>query len=150
VTTQSRRALWWPGSANAPTPLVPPLTPPQYATIPQRFEATRASQDMIQGDDVLLNDVVSFQVRILTRYTYTVGATSFSIQDYDFKDIPLVGPGQPGIYDSCEPNVVPGLLLTLPPGATLTSHQLLAVQVIVRVWDLKTQTTRQITVEQAM
>jgi prepilin-type N-terminal cleavage/methylation domain-containing protein len=124
-----RRALWnnWPLSMA-----LQPTAVPQYPIILEntRLENTRPWQDMIAGDDIVLNDVISFDVRILRQWSAPTPG-----QDFDFVDV------GGGVYDTC---------LTTQPDPAHGTYQLMAVQINIRVWDLKTQTTRQVTIVQDM
>jgi prepilin-type N-terminal cleavage/methylation domain-containing protein len=105
----TNRCLWNTPAAptTTPPPGVTPMPPvnPYYPIFGDRGETTRI------GDDLLLTDVISFQVQILRP------------GDFQFVDVPAQ------VYDTAT-----------------TSYQIRAIQITIRVWDVKTQQTRQTTV----
>src|SRR5947209_15751833 len=86
-----------------------------------------AENSATRGNDRVITDVVSFEVKVLMP------------GDVEFKDIRTVQAGlqlpQDGIYD------------TATWGGKLTIK---AIQVVIRVWDQRTELTRQITMIQDM
>ncbi len=90
----------------------------------------------LRGDDVLLSDVISFEVKVLRP-----GHSDFE----DVASIPqyrVPGSNPPfGVYDTANFETP-----TIPPN----DLWIVAVQVVLRVWHFKTQQTRQITVIQDM
>jgi hypothetical protein len=94
----------------------------------------------LPGDDLILTDVISMNVRVLYG-----GAT-------DFGDV-AVNPGYPFRYfDSADPTSWGPASVPLPPSASpiLPVPALRAVEITLRVWDTKTQQARQVTIVQDM
>jgi prepilin-type N-terminal cleavage/methylation domain-containing protein len=128
LVTPPARCLW-------NQALAPPSPPPQvfqgtanpqnaYLILGENGEpATRI------GDDLLLTDVISFQVQVLRQWS--------TGKDFQFHD--LNDPGPPGGGG----NVFDTAVQPIP-------YQILMLQITIRVWDVKTQQTRQITVVQDM
>jgi prepilin-type N-terminal cleavage/methylation domain-containing protein len=113
VTTPTNRCLWNNPAAptTTPPPGVTPMPPtnPYYQIMGDRAETTRI------GDDLLLTDVISFQVQIL--------------RPGDFQFVDVQPPAPQPVYDTA-----------------INWYQIRALQITIRVWDVKTQQTRQITV----
>jgi prepilin-type N-terminal cleavage/methylation domain-containing protein len=138
-------------------------------TYPTMFEDTGNTR--YQGADVLLTDVISFEVRVLPTFTQTLGAHFVTLFDTDFSlaannhnnTTYPAGPGvtTPRVFDTWSnmaektgnnyhnwntvSAAVPASAVTIP---FTTAVRLKAVQVIIRVWDSKTEQTRQITIAQ--
>lgn len=111
------------GSFNNMTDLANPAfrsLSPAYPIFPERGETAQ-----LIGADILLSDVISFNVRILrTGIVLPVAAPD----DTDFVDVPA-----PFIFDTATSPV---------------PYKVRAVQVSIRVWDPKTLRARQITIVQ--
>jgi hypothetical protein len=129
LITPTNRSLW----NQAPAPPSPPpqvfqgtLTPPPPNCYPILGENGEAATWI--GDDILLTDVISFQVQVLRQWT--------TGRDFQFHD--LSDPGPPGGTSVFDTGIAP-----IP-------YQILAIQITIRIWDVKTQQTRQITVIQDM
>jgi len=90
----------------------------------------------IDRSDILLTDVISFDVQILKKYGNQVSA--------DFHDLPEGPPFlyPPYAFDTHRPSV--------SSSATLPPYTIAAIQISLRVWDRKTEQTRQITIVQDM
>ncbi len=102
------------------------------ATSPPNFPypklGNRGESASVQGDDLLLTNVVSFTVRVLPA------------GQYDFTDIqglPGASATAPFVYDTA--------LVTATAG-----YRISALEITIRVWDVKTQQTRQMTIIQDM
>jgi hypothetical protein len=133
-----------------PSPPLPPQTPPDSPSpswtahstpglpFPYRIPATNSSggASLRYGTDVLLNNVLSFQVLAMTNPVLPYSATT---SPYTF------GPGTgwplPWTFDTATPQ-------TVMVGTTPTVIRMRAVQIKLRVYDLKNKVTRQITVTQ--
>jgi prepilin-type N-terminal cleavage/methylation domain-containing protein len=125
LVTPANRCLWNQYAAPpSPPPQVFTATPATYYPIlgENGEPATRI------GDDLLLTDVISFQVQVLRQWA--------TARDFQFHDLSDAGPAGAG-------NVFDTAVAPIP-------YQILAVQITIRVWDVKTQQTRQITVVQDM
>jgi type II secretory pathway pseudopilin PulG len=143
---------------NTPDYPILGVTPP-FANY-DRYEDLRpllipGPQDMLPGDDILLNDVVVFNVRVLLNWSPSAPP---GYSNFDFTDLPPVpltpptGTALP-IYDTTAPYGTVGATPGVPTytvGGTSYTYQLRAVQITLRVWDVKTETTRQVTVVENM
>jgi prepilin-type N-terminal cleavage/methylation domain-containing protein len=125
VLTQTNRCLWnqFAAPATTPPPQVFTATPATYYPI---FGENGEASTWI-GDDIILTDVISFQVQVLRQGT--------AGRDFQFHDLSDQPGGGTNVFDTA---VAP-----IP-------YQILALQITIRVWDVKTQQTRQITVVQDM
>jgi hypothetical protein len=119
------------GNTISPQPLgfIPPAGVPQ--------ESVRD----VAGDDILLSDVISFTVRVLPQAATVAGGptpTPFAAQ---FQ--PLNGGA---IYDTNYPTagVAAGVVYGPPP------YRLRGVEITIRIWDVRSQQSRQVTVIQDM
>jgi hypothetical protein len=153
-------------------PPVQPAAPdptPSYPTLADQFGATATQA----GDDLLLPDVISFDVKAKYRRQLTELPSSTDF----FRDLPVaaansgfatMGPGGLGVrvFDTWSQSPVTAqnpndyttwqtlnTPVTIPAPISGTSVDLLkigALQITIRVWDAKTQRTRQITIIQNM
>ncbi len=87
------------------------------------------------GESLLLTDVISFDVRVM-KYVFPTPTNAGGL-DSDFFDLP--GAAEPMSFDTyvAQPGSPPGYLIK-------------ALQISIRVWDSKTQQTRQVTIVQDM
>jgi prepilin-type N-terminal cleavage/methylation domain-containing protein len=132
----ARRCLW--ASLTAPTPGAQPMAVPPWQPWPPPQQTTyypiygeRGETLQQFGDDLLLTDVISFTVRIL-------------------RPLPQAGPTPGAAFEEVPANAAVG-----PPPNNLVfdtapsiPFPLMAVEIRIRVWDLKTLQTRQITLVQ--
>jgi hypothetical protein len=99
-----------------------------------------------RGTAVMLSDVISFDIRVL-KFDPVYG--SIGLDFVDLGDREVMGDGKPAsypyAYDSAPSEVIP---LTQPPSPPV--YCVSAIMITIRVWDLKTEQTRQITVIQDM
>jgi prepilin-type N-terminal cleavage/methylation domain-containing protein len=146
--------------------LVPPLSPlpqgTQQTPLPQPQQnqqalvafadpntpATAQSQGRNdwRGDDIILTDVISFNIRVLALFRTGANAGMYSSDFVDLTDPSLNQPaGQMGTIVTGT-NSPPGFYNTAAnPNFTIT-----ALEITLRVWDTKTLLTRQVTLIQDM
>ncbi len=98
------------------------------------------------GDDIVLSDVISFNVRILAADSQTGNILLNPLTGQpDFIDVPTANAN----YNPVPPNPIYNtgnfLWLVNPP-----PFRILAVEISIRIWDLKTARSRQITIVQDM
>ncbi|HLJ94173.1 MAG TPA: prepilin-type N-terminal cleavage/methylation domain-containing protein [Gemmataceae bacterium] len=109
--------------------------------LPLQDPKTIPPQDNQTGADLLLTDVVSFTVRVLSPDLPNHGQ--------DFSDLPPVNlPGQPRIFDTW--STVRDDTYNFeaqPPPSTI---RITALEITLRVWDVRTQQARQVTIIQDM
>ena len=134
-------------SSSNPTPLYTNIyfNSSSDLTIPQRRFGTNPNSSGYvpmtnlsgspTGTDLLLTDVISFVVQVVSPDLPT---------PTDFSDLPA-----PGIFDTWS-RVVDDLTTASPLGPPPLPIRISAVQIILRVWNLKTQQTREITIMQEM
>jgi hypothetical protein len=123
LTNPTRRTAY---SLLNPVNAKPPGNAPATALVRGPF--SRLSPG-VWSAGLLLSDVVSFHVRALTCNTST------GVQDPYFIDL--------SSFDTCDPRAINPDSAQVPPGFVLK-----ALQISVRIWELKTQQTRQITIIQ--
>jgi hypothetical protein len=104
----------------------PPNFP--YPDLGGRGEATNHPE--VIGDDLLLTNVVSFTVRVLPAGQYDF---------VDLQGLPGTSATAPFVYDT-------GLI----GSASGPAYRISALEITIRVWDVKTQQTRQLTIIQDM
>jgi prepilin-type N-terminal cleavage/methylation domain-containing protein len=154
--------------AVAPLPgcqtMVPPLSPvpqgQQLTPLPQPQQvqqalvafadpttpATAQSQGRNdwRGDDIILTDVISFNIRVLALFRTGANAGFYSSDFVDLTDPSLNQPA--GMMGT----IVQGI--NSPPGfyntATNPGFTITALEITLRVWDTKTSLTRQVTLIQ--
>ena len=119
-----------PGAYTEPQPLgyIPPAGV-QVESVPE-----------VRGDDILVSDVTSFTVRILYETAPVAGGplpTPFAPQ---FQ--PLTGGT---VFDTNNPVLGAGGLVYNPP-----AYRIRALEITIRIWDVKSQQSRQVTVIQDM
>jgi prepilin-type N-terminal cleavage/methylation domain-containing protein len=123
-----RSMMYQPAPGGVPAPL---QAANQWMSAPAPVGLTNNEDPTLQTDDVVVSDVVSFEIKVLRP------------GDTDFRDLndPLFAgaytdpiTGQPGTYDTA----------TTTQGAL----QLSAVKITIRVWDFKTQQARQVSIVQ--
>lgn len=120
----------------------------QYPRFPDRGE-----DPGLTGADLLLTDVVSFNVRIMMS-TQSLAIPNDTPFKFDFYDIADTRPPPP--YPQYDPRITfdtgyDNSSGGTPPETTIgpmTGHTLRAVEITLRVWDRKTLKTRQITIIQ--
>jgi type II secretory pathway pseudopilin PulG len=135
---------------------------------------TTGYQTVGNASDLLLTDVLSFDVRVLAGSVNTMGVIT---RDTDFKDLsglqnfnPVTasGPtgnnpafpngGTPFVFDTWTNQgaysswKTPGARTSIPMFQDVSGNKLviLAIQITLRVWDFKTKKTRQVTIVQQM
>jgi hypothetical protein len=124
-------------SAQGTSSLTGGLGPPSPLGLPAWPGGNRlaftANQPILWGATLLLTDVVSFDVQVFPDLTLIQGSPPIS----DFVDLSAISAISAGTYDS---------------GAApqIQSFPLKAIQITLRVWNFKTQQTRQITMIQDM
>jgi prepilin-type N-terminal cleavage/methylation domain-containing protein len=100
----------------------------------------------LAGDDLLVADVISFEIKVLTAAAVQQATQQGLIADFqDINDVPVApapapfAPAYPfGWYDTADQSIQPQFL------------PILAIKVVIRVWDAKSNLTRQVTVIQEM
>ncbi len=95
-------------------------------------------QTMATRSSLLLTDVISFQVRILTPNAASSATTAVQ----DFVDL-TSSAGTPANFDTGDPK-------HFSTPAQAANYNIVAIQVTLRVWDIKTEQARQITIIQDM
>jgi hypothetical protein len=117
----------------------------------------------LKGDDVLISDVLSFEVRVLTNRTadfvslhQLTTQNSFIVHPTDstqtkrWRIFDTWSTHRDGTYDYSRSMETPA---TIDPNTDLRVpivDRILAVEITIRVWDFKTEQTRQITIIQDM
>ncbi len=157
--------------ATAPAPALPQcpvnnvggcqvLVPPLLNGAPQQQQQSlvplATGQPVVQGrndwagDDIILTDVISFNVRVLAFFPNANNGQGQYANDFlDLTDPSLVALPQPGFYNTA----TPPLVLSDPnnPNSPLVpSFTISALEITIRVWDVKTSQTRQVTLIQEM
>ncbi len=95
------------------------------------------------GDDIILTDVISFNLRVLAFFpNANNGQGQYSNDFLDLTD-PSLNLPVPGFYNSATPPPP-------PPNMTLPNCTIAALEITLRVWDVKTSQTRQVTLIQDM
>jgi len=147
------------------TPTPPPITP--YPN-PPRYEMMGESNSSYVNDDLLLNDVVSFDVRILLAGDNTFrDLADPQVQLYSGNNpaFPAGGPYAFDTWSSQKDSITgddystwstPGTNASVPlyqkknADGTTTNITIKAVQITIRAWDFKTKKARQVTLIQQM
>jgi hypothetical protein len=109
------------------------------------------------GEDRMIGDVISFEVKLLMEGDYQFKTVWQMQQEARARIATLTFPGGEGVFDTANWPVndpsAPSAVGS-PPEATATTSGMTvtvkAVEVIIRIWDHKTEQTRQITVLQDM
>jgi type II secretory pathway pseudopilin PulG len=126
------------GAAPSPTGALGNTISPQPLGFIPPAGVVQESVREVTGDDILLSDVISFTVRVLPQVALVAGGpTPFAPQ---FQ--PLNGGA---IYDTNYPGVVGAVTTYGPP-----PYRLRALEITIRIWDVKSQQSRQVTVIQDM
>ena len=97
---------------------------------------------MASRSTLLLTDVISFQVQVLTNQTNANGTPV--TPDFTDLSVPSSATGPGGFFDTSSAVSTPTGLLRA------SGYNILAIQVTIRVWDPKTEQARQITIVQDM
>lgn len=153
VTAGSPQFVNTPASVNEPVPLLPanppsqpnpypypPGTSPQPANRPPL--ASIPFTNDLAGSDVLLTNVISMQIRPLLEPVPTTAATGSLPSLYTSE--PVATNGTPWHYDTFDPAPVDNSA-TLPPTPRI---RLKAVQLKLRIYDVRNRATRQVTIAQ--
>jgi hypothetical protein len=149
-----------------------PFAPPYYPLISDKDTTTNAGDPLKAGSDILLTDVLSFQVMVLPggANTTTNGTIPNKFVDlYDTTSLPasqntnFQGAASPRVFDTWSNKPDPTYTgyssswtaasgwNTVASATTLPLNtNILALQITLRIWDVKTQTTRQLTFVQNM
>ncbi len=166
---------WVPPNQTPPPTYIPvPGIPQPYYPIP--YYPTLAQQGAtgtLFGADIQLNDVISFDVRVLVPGVtngndpfvtlFTVAGNYYNANPAFYNPTnPLANPSAPAVFDTWS-SLNDGLsnystwnqsgsLTSIPlwNSATLSGPIIKAIQVTIRIWDFKTSQTRQVTIVQAM
>lgn len=102
--------------------------------VANRFGTTSNPRETTaDGSDILLSNVVSFQVRLMVKSENPATAG-----DYEYKDLPTAGS-----FDSANPE-------TMYPEVGGFKQNVIGLQIKVRVYDIRQKMTRQITIEQKL
>lgn len=164
---------WVPPSATPPTYPPNPVTllpaSPNYPTLTQQ----PGTPTPLYGTDIQLNDVISFDVRVYVP-GFSNGAdpfvTLFSVApkftnpgNTAFYNTTLnpSNPSAPAVFDTWssvddgignnyQTSWKTGGLTCIPMWNGITGPTIKAIQVTIRIWDFKTNQTRQVTIVQAM
>jgi prepilin-type N-terminal cleavage/methylation domain-containing protein len=168
VTIPERRFGTQPTAGTGGTPIaVTGATPASYPIYSDQL----VSGPVQTGDDLLITDVVSFEVKVLPQVGSTIGTDFVNL--YDMSILPPVtntlfskttGPMVFDTWSSCQtpPGAGPYTYdyftgkkwdpTTVTPSAYTVplKIKILALQIILRVWDARTQQTRQVTIIQDM
>ncbi len=131
-----------------PTPMTSANNPyyPTYRELGQVDPATGGPAWL--GDDILLTDVISFQIQILPVYPNAPSGAppGAQFQQFQFIDLPpQAALGGQQVYDTS--------MTPLPTNATLPGsgpYGIAALKISIRIWDAKSQQTMQITLIQDM
>lgn len=118
------------------------LTQP-FADMTTRKKPRRGVYDLLNPDvtrsTLLLSDVISFHVQILSTQGSANGTTPGGVDFMDLSQAPTV----PANFDTGDPTASAS-------SANTIRYNILAIQVTLRVWDAKTEQARQITIVQDM
>jgi hypothetical protein len=163
------------GPLPGPGPL--PVTDAAYAGLPPGYTGLPISGGLypiltgtgVQNSDAVLNDVISLDVRVLIPSTVASPQPDFldltALQALPLPNLvnnpqfPPAGSSYPRVFDTWAQNIVGGGDGTYDysgwatPGSNASAPcqtSILAIKVTIRVWDFKTEQTRQITIIQAM
>jgi hypothetical protein len=109
----------------------------------------------VDGSDILLTDVVSFEVKVIVpSSTSTIPSVSTSdpsvtgpCKILGLNDIQLPGNPPPGlrIFDTWDYGALPPSQPIIPSSAPM-QISIMGLEITIRVYDFKTQQTRQITI----
>jgi prepilin-type N-terminal cleavage/methylation domain-containing protein len=100
----------------------------------------------LAADDLLVADVISFEIKVMTQLTAQQDPTRnppMAPEFWDINDISLNPPQ--GLFTPAYPNGIYDTATT-----PVNQLQILAIKVVIRVWDFKSNLTRQVTVVQEM
>jgi type II secretory pathway pseudopilin PulG len=135
-----------------------------YPIISDSDTTTNGGDPGKAGSDILLTDVLSFQVMVLLQ-----GANPAQFVDLFDASIPaaasggnsnFTGAGNPRVFDTWSSKTdatydystwaTPNTAKSLPLNTTAGNTSIVALQITLRIWDAKTQQTRQLTFVQNM
>lgn len=141
----------WPAFAASPgsPPRLVPMLPAGYqlTTPPPTGGSGNVVNATKFGSDLVLNNVVSMEVRVITNVA-NAGPTSRHLPPYSSSALAPFGIAPfallPRHYDTYYGGTVGGG----PAPFSLVQHRLLAVQIKLRIYDIKNKMTRQVTITQ--
>jgi Tfp pilus assembly protein PilW len=163
LTIPERRFGTSPTAGTGGTPILTGVSPP--TSYPSFADQLVSGPSQI-GDDLLLTDVVSFEIKVLPQTTSGTGAPTMIGTDFvSLYDQSVPGPNNTTLFSKATGPMAfdtwsmltdasydySGWATGTPAAVAVPLKiRILALQIILRVWDARTQTTRQITIVQDM